>query len=595
MHFPYDDLALESRLKDLQIALLRSGGKRRRMPSQEEQTVQDFGRDLFDALLSGEVRSRYDVSLREAAQQGKGLRLKLRIESPKLAALPWEFLYDSRQAEYVCLSRNTPIVRYLELPQPPRPLIVTPPLRILGMIAAPHDLPPMDMAREKERIERATQDLRSHSLVELTWIEGQTWRDLQQAMWSGPWHIFHFIGHGGFDHSSDEGFIVLVEEDGRSNRLSATPLGRLLADHPSLRLVLLNSCEGARGGKHDIFSSTAAILVRRGVPAVVAMQYEITDQAAIEFAQAFYGALTYGKPVDEALVEARKAISFAVSNTVEWGTPVLHMRSPDGILFDIQRGTLKPQPPLPEPEPRKASIAHRWLRSLPLPAWAGLLVLLLVLGVVAVWQFCRGSAHLEPTGTVSVAIESTATPMLTVTPTTAPTPTSTPLNCPPVPAVSAPFEEAWGSSPEIGCPADPAIIGIIADEDFEGGKMFWSEHGEDFWDIEKDSDRAPILVLFGDRTWQLVEHPNWKEGDPEFTCPDANTPSECPPTPKRGFGKVWCGIPELRDKLGKVEKCEEGHTGSMQQFESGFMVQASSGEIYIFYCDGADYGHYDSR
>ena len=58
-------------------------------------------------------------------------------------------------------------------------------------------------------------------------------------------------------------------------------------------------------------------------------------KAAIEFAQAFYGALTYGKPVDEAIVEARKAISLAVANTVEWGTPVLFLRAEHGRLFDI--------------------------------------------------------------------------------------------------------------------------------------------------------------------------------------------------------------------------------------------------------------------
>ena len=111
MHFPFDELVLENRLKDLQIALLRSGGKRRIALSEEEKTVQGFGRDLFNALLTGEVRNRYDVSLERALQSGKGLRLKLRIQPPELAALPWEFLYEPRQAEYMCLSRNTSVVR----------------------------------------------------------------------------------------------------------------------------------------------------------------------------------------------------------------------------------------------------------------------------------------------------------------------------------------------------------------------------------------------------------------------------------------------------------------------------------------------------
>lgn len=177
--------------------------------------------------------------------------------------------------------------------------------------------------------------MQKQRLIDLKWLEGQTWRDLQRAMRGGPWHIFHFIGHGGFDSSADEGVIALADENGGAHRMLATELGRLLSDHRSLRLVLLNSCEGARGSEHDVFSSTAAILVRRGMPAVVAMQYEITDRAAVEFARSFYEALVEGLPVDAAVAEARKAISLAVTNTVEWGTPVLYMRAPQGAIFQL--------------------------------------------------------------------------------------------------------------------------------------------------------------------------------------------------------------------------------------------------------------------
>lgn len=350
MIFPFDTLALESRLKDLQIALLRSGGKTRKMPLPEEQAVQDFGRALFDALFIGEVRTRYDMSWREATQKDLGLRLKLRIQSPALAALPWEFLFDPRQAEYVCLSRNTPIVRYLEIPQPIQPLTVTPPLRILGMAVSPNDpyLGQLDVQREKQRVENATKDLRERGLLELSWLEGQTWRDLHEAMSGGPWHIFHFIGHGGFDKSTDEGLIYLANETGESERFTATKLGRMLSDHRSLKLVLLNACEGARGSDLDLFSSTAAILVRRGLPAVLAMQYEITDHAAIEFSRAFYKFLAAGAAVDTALAEARKAVSFVVTNTIEWGTPVLYMRAPDGQLFNFTKAQSAPQPEPPK-------------------------------------------------------------------------------------------------------------------------------------------------------------------------------------------------------------------------------------------------------
>ncbi len=261
--------------------------------------------------------------------------MQLRIEAPELAALPWEFLVDPRQEEYVCLQRHTPLVRYLSGPQPPRPLPVTPPLRILGMVADPTDLPRLQVTREQQRVETALKSLRSRGLVELTWLDGQTWRDLQRAMRGGPWHVFHFIGHGGFDKNSDEGLLILADEDGTSSRLPATQLGRLLANHRSLRLTLLNACEGAQGSSRDIFASTAATLARRGMPAVIAMQYEITDQAALEFARAFYESLADGLPVDAAVSEGRLAISLAVNHSVEWGTPVLMLRAPDGMLFDL--------------------------------------------------------------------------------------------------------------------------------------------------------------------------------------------------------------------------------------------------------------------
>ena len=104
-----------------------------------------------------------------------------------------------------------------------------------------------------------------------------------------------------------------------------------------MRLVVLNACEGGRGGDQDILSSTAAILSRRGVPAVLAMQYEMSDEAAVQFARTFYESITDHLPVDAAVVEARKALRLAGSQGMDWGIPVLYMRSPDGILFHLTK------------------------------------------------------------------------------------------------------------------------------------------------------------------------------------------------------------------------------------------------------------------
>ncbi len=338
LRLPYSGLELQNRLQAIEIAVLKSSGGRRRILAPDDRAVQEFGQALFDTLISGDVRSSFDVSRSLALREGRGLRLRLRIEPPELAVLPWEFLYDSRQGEFLCLSVFTPVVRYLELPGSITPVELAPPLRILAMAATPEDQAPLNVERERRRVTAALSPLEAEGKVEVTWLEGQTWRALQRAMRGGPWHIFHFVGHGRFDPERDEGFIELADESGRSAPLTATQLGRLLADHPTLRMVQLNACEGARGSAQDIFSGTASILVRRGIPAVLAMQYEISDPAAVEFSRSFYEALAEGLPVDAACAEARKAISLSRPMSLEWGTPVLCMRTPDGALFSVQSG-----------------------------------------------------------------------------------------------------------------------------------------------------------------------------------------------------------------------------------------------------------------
>jgi hypothetical protein len=134
---------------------------------------------------------------------------------------------------------------------------------------------------------------------------------------------------------------VLADEQREEVLLPATELVRVLEHSDQLRLVVLNSCETAHSGGSDSLTSTASILVRDGkIPAVLAMQYPFSDPASRKFAGAFYGAIADRVPIDAALTEARIAISNQNARSLEWATPVLIQRSPDGVLFDI-----KPKPP----------------------------------------------------------------------------------------------------------------------------------------------------------------------------------------------------------------------------------------------------------
>jgi tetratricopeptide (TPR) repeat protein len=342
LRLPGSAQLLGGQLGRLQDALLASSASVRRSLTREERPVQEFGRALFDALMVDNVRGLLVASRQQAAREGKQLRVVLQIRPPELARLPWEFLFDAGEDDYLCL--ETPLVRYPFVLQQQRPLGVTPPLRVLGMVARPGDQQALAIDDEQRRLSRALADLERAGRVELNWVPGQTWRDLQAAMRTGPWHVFHFIGHGGFDANAGEGTLALADDQGRTYPLHASDLAMLLRGHQSLRLVLLNACDTGRASALDPFSSVAGALMRRGIPAVLAMQFEITDQAAVEFSHTFYGAVADQLPVDVSVTEARHAIRLAVPGTLEWGTPVLYLRSPDGYIFDLADAPALSQP-----------------------------------------------------------------------------------------------------------------------------------------------------------------------------------------------------------------------------------------------------------
>ncbi len=283
----------------------------------------------------GCLRSSIDATSRD----GAGLRLRLRLaEVPELADIPWEYLYYQPLNRFLALSSETPIVRYLDLPEKIQSLAVKPPVRILVMISSPQNYRKLDVKKEWAKLQQALGDLEKRGLVALEQLQEATLNSLQRQLRKQEYHIFHFIGHGTFDQTAQDGMLMLEDENQQGHLVSAQSLGIILHDEKTLRLAVLNACEGARNSRIAPFAGTAQSLVQQGIPAVIAMQFEITDAASITFAHEFYGAVADGYPVDAALAEARKAI-LAQGNEVEWGAPVLYTRSPDGVIFEIETTT----------------------------------------------------------------------------------------------------------------------------------------------------------------------------------------------------------------------------------------------------------------
>ena len=307
----------------------------RRVLPETEQPVREVGEVLFAGLLgAGEVAGRYRAAAAVAAERGEGLRVVLRIDDPALAGLPWEAMYDQAAGAYVC--RQDQLVRHVPVASVPAPLRVRPPLRILGVVSSPRGLPPLDVEKEQDQLARALARPAGQGLAELCWAPSATWADLQDLLLDGEWHVLHFIGHGDFDPGRDEGVLALTREDGRADLVAAHRLIDLLRQaRPVPRLVVLNSCSGAAAGISDLFSGTAAALVRGGVSAVAAMQYEISDPAAVAFARGFYAAIARGRGVDDAVSSGRVAILGTGDRTLEWVTPVLYLRGHDTHLFTL--------------------------------------------------------------------------------------------------------------------------------------------------------------------------------------------------------------------------------------------------------------------
>jgi GTPase SAR1 family protein len=333
-----DDAALREFLRNAfdYINFRKRGRPGMRGASDARLDAEGMGAALFNGLFTGEMDTLYHRCLDASREQKRCLRITLDLtNTPPLGDLPWELLYH--RPRFLSSTTNYSVVRYLELGVEPRPLLVEPPLRILGVLSNPSDLGFLDVEREREGLEEALTELIDSGYVELSWAPRATGPEIHKHMSRMQPHVFHFIGHGRFEEEARSGQLYLEGADGRAAGWTGNRLGQILGEG-SLRLAVLNACDGARSPGDDAFSGVASSLIEHEVPAVVGMQFEITDEAAIIFARSFYEGIADNLPVDGAVTRARTEL-FAYDNNLEWATPVLFMRAKDGRIFDMKAGT----------------------------------------------------------------------------------------------------------------------------------------------------------------------------------------------------------------------------------------------------------------
>ena len=303
--------------------------------------LQNVGARLFRALFSGKAREIYLLSRGRAdSLLDRGLRLRIVLpadtdDAALLQSLPWELLYDEQTDDFLARNVLTPVVRQLALLGVPAvlPETAAPRLRILIVVASPSGATVLNDADERARILEAWCRRQG---AEVKVLLAATWRDLAEAVRSDYYQVVHFIVHGSFDRDNGVGSLLLETPEGKPHPISGSLLAETLRANRELRLVFLSSCETAQVGHRpdqDSLLGVAAALVRRGVPAVIAMQFQILDTTARSFSEAVYRSLARGSSLEAAVAEGRLFVFHEAPDSWEWITPTLLTALSDAQVF----------------------------------------------------------------------------------------------------------------------------------------------------------------------------------------------------------------------------------------------------------------------
>ena len=296
----------------------------------------DFGAKLFEAAFPPDIRRLFHQTKRTVAR-GKlrwCFRIRLGILPPEIARLPWELLYHPTRHQYLgplsqFANRSLHFGRSSRRPAADR----TARADSGAGTQIPPGLTTLKVDEEKRRVEEALKELRSNGQVQLEWLKRGTWRELHDTLNRSTWHALHFIGHGGFDAVHNEGRLVLEGDEGAdSYNLSASSLADLLASHPFVRFVFLNSCEGARGRPAPTC-----------FPAPRRLSYNVAFPQSWRCKTRSATLPRSSSPVSFCLARrsrrltwrlpTRQAVKLSLPNSCEWATSCLFTHAGDGVLF----------------------------------------------------------------------------------------------------------------------------------------------------------------------------------------------------------------------------------------------------------------------
>ena len=308
--------------------------------------LETTGANLFRQLFQDGVRDLWVHAQGELASgRADGICVRLMTPPPAVAALPWEVLFDPDRKVAFAGSLQTPLVRVENLLRHighVRTLQTHLPLRLL--LATPDDpTGQLDPAGERQRLMAALAPLIGR-VVDVTVLDGRfSIIDLRTALANEQPDIVHLVTHGQADG------VLLWQNDEPCNAPAAS-LRAVMEGADSVKLVLLSACSTGQGSLQHSLASVGAQLLQAGLPAVVAMQFDIAENTAGDFARFFYQELFTGRcpgAVHLAVNYARSSLYALDPASFGYGTPVLWLNAPNGTIFEMDSISMPALPTRP--------------------------------------------------------------------------------------------------------------------------------------------------------------------------------------------------------------------------------------------------------
>ena len=306
------------------------------MNTPDADAIMAIGSRLWAALMHGHVRDLWIAARNDLEQERvEGLRLRLDLQPPLVAALPWESLYEEERSVIFATHPQFALVRAASIYRhvgPRHRHQVQLPLRML--IVAPDDpSETIDSQREIAELHRIMDNFGPET-IQVEELTGPFQiMDLRAKLAKIKPTILHFIGHG-----DPRGLEFWPR--GRQSLISPQSLRSILERSPSTKLVFLNACLAGRSAHPRPFTSVAEQSLQAGVPAIIAMQHLIRDDVAIDFAHFLYEELLGGTCpgiIDLAMNAARSALYSTNPGDFSFGTPVLWLNRDQGSIFSLDK------------------------------------------------------------------------------------------------------------------------------------------------------------------------------------------------------------------------------------------------------------------